>query len=115
MKQLPQLNLDDDQIEIIKYGLSIFPKVQNAIPELKQSKNYKSNNLLAKSTLKTFKKENLASLTPEEFRIMILAIHGLYLISIDDIFIDEESSKFVSNNLQDIRLLQATIDLYNPQ
>ena len=115
MKQLPQLHLDDEQIEIIKYGLSIFPKVQNAISELKQSKNYKSNNKLAKSTLRTFEKGNLASLTPEEFRIMILAIHSLYLISIDDIFIDEESSQFVSEKLQDIRLLQATIDLYNPQ
>ena len=115
MKQLPQLQINDEQIEIIKYGLSIFPKVQNSIHELKQSKNYKSNNTLAKSTLKKFEKRNIDSLNPEEFRIMILAIHALYLISLDDILIDEESSKFVSENLQDIRLLQAIIDLYNPQ
>ena len=114
MKNKPIIHFDTEQMTIIKYGLTLIPKIQQSIPEIKYSKNAKLNIKLSKSTLKKFESGNIENLTPEQFRMVLLSINGLYLILIKDMFIDKESTSFAENNSENIRLLQAIMDTYNP-
>lgn len=114
MNHNPLAHLDSEQITVIKYGLSLIPKIQQAIPELRYSKNAKANIKLSKLTLKKFESGNIENLTSDQFKMVLLSINGLYLILIKDIFIDSESTSFAEENSQNIRLLQALFDTYNP-
>lgn len=114
MNNNPIAHLDDDQISVIKYGLSLIPKIQQAIPELRYSTKSKTNNIISKLTLEQFESGKIEKLTPDQFKIVLLALNGLYLILIKDIFIDVESTSFAEKNSQNIRLLQALMDTHNP-
>lgn len=94
----PNLSLDDYKIKIINHGLTLLPDLQDALPDTPNNRKLFSKSYLVPDLINQLGTHKAYNLTKDQTELIALAILGLHLIASGQIFIDQESKAFCSDN-----------------